>query len=354
MCRVFLFLGGVPILVFLLVGCGRGGSASNPDREEAVRRTLKPPNGLHLSNTEETPLAHPFLIRPVSMAVHEDGTIFVADNNAHRVFRLAPKSSFLTPGVPRPERGERLEWPNRIRVVRDSLYVADQLGIRTLPLGDGPSNTIKSFYHVNDFAIRPDGTLLILSGIEPEVTSATAVIELTKEGFRKNSFGHAYASSASSGAMANLWNSGFIGLAGNAFVVGYRHRPLLVVKNGEDDMQEIALPHPASDELAKLDRDLSFVHPDPSRYRLSKYVAGVSASSDRFYILLDTPFIMIHEYDWLRSRCRTYTSLTSRPIQFFFGIEMDPLESDTFIIGVGYSQREFSILRFRKTSPEQP
>jgi hypothetical protein len=117
-------------------------------------------------------------------------------------------------------------------------------------------------------------------------------------------------------------------------------------------LSDFVVSHPAIEALQRLDGSERFSRPGPSRVRLSRYIAGMAILDDRIFVLLDLPYIDIHEYDLGGRLVAVHIRRGPANIERLFGLAIDESASDrSMLVGACSSARECQILRLGSTSP---
>lgn len=106
--------------------------------------------------------------------------------------------------------------------------------------------------------------------------------------------------------------------------------------------------NPVSAELRKLDVSDSFSRPRPGQVRLSRYIAGMAMRGTHILVLLDLPYIDVHEYDSAGKLVSVYVWKPPTSVERLFGLATVGADSAEYlIVGACYSGRDCQVLRFR-------
>lgn len=231
---------------------------------------------------------------PASLAVAEDGVVYVSDNNAQAIHYAAPDSDVVN--TLQTQGGEgKLNWPTTIRVAQDALFVTDNDGLKVYQRDGALRRVLKTYYGVNHFAVRPDGSFYVNPAFSHENTSNPLVVELNGDGTRVREFGERLNRAEHIG----LEDRVYLADSKKYLVVVYKHLPRVRLYQPDGKLaREFEVTHPLFEEFDDLGRSEFFTRPKPNAYRLPKYIAGASVVGDRVLVLLDLPQPEVVEFDF--------------------------------------------------------
>lgn len=269
---------------------------------------------------------------PVSLAAADGDVVYVADNNGHQVHRVSLETGHAHPLSISDSVPPRFEWPNHVRLVKDSLYVADQTGIHVIRDGR-TQRVIKTFLEMRDLAVSESGTVYALASFRVKDDDAGLVYVLTSEGTRRG----VLRDEKVHGEFRRLLELGNLALTRNGVLLAYTHRPLVTVWDDKGmAVAHVHLTHPAFPKLLALDSDRMFTHPRPSTMRLSRYVAGVVTLGKRYIVFLSMPYICGYVYDYTHVLRSIYVWTPEYPILRYFGLS-STRDKDSVVLGVSYA-----------------
>lgn len=234
------------------------------------------------------------LVYPVSLAARSEGGVYISDNNAHRV-DYYPLNSDEIVSLPTQAGKGQLDWPNTIRLMKDSILVSDNDGIKVFKLDGSFQRLLRIYYQASSFAVDASGNIYGNPHFATQKSSNPLIVKLNSEGTLVKGFGTRIGLSDHFG----LDDKAFLCCTGKYLFVAFMHRPEVQMFDTQGTfIREFRLDHPSFDQLALLLVDERFVHPGAGRVRLPQYVAGASVVGDRLLILLDLPMVQIVEFDF--------------------------------------------------------
>lgn len=234
------------------------------------------------------------LVYPVSLAARSEGGVYISDNNAHRINYYPPNSDEIV-SLPAQIGKGQLEWPNTIRLMKDSILVSDNEGIKVFKLDGSFQRLLRIYYQASSFAVDASGNIYGNPHFATQKSSNTLIVKLNSEGTLVKGFGTRIGLSDHFG----LDDKAFLCCAGKFLFVVFMHRPEVQMFDTQGTfIREFHLDHSSFDQLARLLVDERFVHPGSGKVRLPQYVAGASVVGDRLLILLDLPKVQIVEFDF--------------------------------------------------------
>jgi len=275
-----------------------------------------------------------------SLGVGPGGWPVVSDNNANKLYTVDFERKEVRPLTLHSL--NPLQWPGRTRYDSGFLYVSDQTAIRRFR-GEDEDAAIRSFYEVSDVAMDDRGGLFILPGFRAPRIGDPLVVQLASSGRKIAQYGQALLRPG----FEALTSLGFIECGSGRVFVTLRHFPQLQIVNRTSlTTKTVAIGHPAFGALASLDGRPEFRAPRPEAVRLSRYVSGLAVHRDRVFVLLDLPYVDIHEYNIEGDLQRVYIWRPGRPIDHFFGIVIVGGREASAVVGVRFGASEYRVLQF--------
>lgn len=244
------------------------------------------------------------LVYPVSLAALDKGGVYISDNNAHRIDYYPPDSNEIV-ALPSQVRNGRLEWPNTIRLVKDSILVSDNDGIKVFKRNGSFQYLLRIYYQASSFAVDAAGNIYANPHFAIQKPSDPLIVKLNNEGTLIRRFGTRLSLSDHFG----LDDKAFLCCAGSYIFVAFMYRPEVQVYDAQGRfIREFRIEHSCFDKLARLLSDERFTHPSKGTVRLPRYVAGLSVVEDRLLVLLDLPRAEVAELDFQGHELAHYSS----------------------------------------------
>lgn len=293
-----------------------------------------------------TPNSDEVLVYPISLAVSEDGQIYVSDNNGQAIYKapsdLSTIARFSKENAERDEK--KLKYPNTIRFYRSQIFVADNDGIKVFKQNGELEKLIRTYYSINDFSIDSEGNFFVNANFLTASQENSLVIKLSENGTRVAGIGRRPNPSENN----DVEGQAYIEVKEPNIIVAYKHLPLVQIfdiKSG-DLIREFEIKHPIFGELKKLKDNKEFVNPKTSIVVLPKYFAGVKVFEDRIYLLLHFPNPEIVEVDFQGNEINRYRSEAVTAMNYF-GFDVHSVGNvRQFIVGVIEPSRAPTIAAF--------
>jgi hypothetical protein len=223
-------------------------------------------------------------VYPVSITAPDDGNIYISDNNAHavRVWNLDSNSVTTLP----TQTPNGLMWPNAIHSWKDSLYVADDQGIKVLGRNGSFQRLVTSYYGISDFAVSSAGTIYVNPRFRKYKEENPLIVELSADGTRIRGFGDRLNHSQFGG----LDDEAYLCTTDDYVIAVFKYLPVVHIYDRKGKLiRQFRVEHAVWDSLNALTADRTFVHPKPSTFRLPRYIAGARVIENHLFVLLHLP-----------------------------------------------------------------
>lgn len=283
------------------------------------------------------------VVYPVSLAVSDEGGVYISDNNAHLTHFCSPNSGSLTTLPSHNEQG-KLKWPNTIRMWKDSILVSDNDGIKTFKRDGSFQRLLRTYYQINHFTVRQDSTIYANPYFRVQKASNPLIVELNREGALVRGFGIRLNRPSHIG----LDDKAYLGATDKYVLATFLHRPTVQVYSVKGRfIREFNVDHPVFKDLIPLSKDEKFVHLSPGRYRLPSYIAGASVVGDRLLVLLDLPRPEIIEFDFQGNEVGRYRDNLFHAAKAYSGFDAQ-LARDTyqFWVMVANDNDSFALMQY--------
>jgi hypothetical protein len=97
-------------------------------------------------------------IYPVSLAAGKEGGAYISDNNAQRIEYYPPNSDRIVSLPAQQEKGQ-LEWPNTVRLFKNSIFISDNDGIKVFKRDGSFQRLLRIYYQAASFVVASDGSI---------------------------------------------------------------------------------------------------------------------------------------------------------------------------------------------------
>jgi hypothetical protein len=232
---------------------------------------------------------------PVPSAIVPDhnARLWILQNSPGQIFQaISTVNALRTQAEPLPL-SSRLVWPSALRRHKDRLYVSDDRGIHVYTSSGIQKQRIPSFLTIRDFAVGHNGRLHInpLSVEQPR----PVVITIDQNGRHLGSWDWPRTDD-SAAASEGLQNAAHLAACGPQLAVAGVHSPSIHLLDDHLRLTAtIPVPFPGEDALRVLATQRTLVRPDPSTHWLPRFIAGISCSQSRLFVLLDLPWLQVVE-----------------------------------------------------------
>jgi hypothetical protein len=270
--------------------------------------------------------------RPASFIISADNNAYVSDNSDGKLFRIAPDFTSID------ELGDLdLKYPTTIRENKDKLFVYDNNGINIVRKDGQLIGTVKSFLKIEDFDLVNENSYLVgLAEPKPEV-DVNLVALLDSSGKQIDSIGKAHFLS-----YPQIENRAFVQIEGGQAYLCYKFAPLCEIYDLKSKtlVRSFDISSSIFPRLVELKEDKQFVNPEPGKYKLPKFVAGIRIIRDRIFVLLHTPNPEIVEFTQSGEEVGRYISSETEALDYFgFDVRLTKETKQFFVGAIDYSSR---------------
>lgn len=137
-------------------------------------------------------------------------------------------------------------------------------------------------------------------------------------------------------------NKAFVEIKDGKIFVCYKFNPLLEIY----DLKSKTLLHSFNfsssifPDLIELKRDKKFINPEPGRYLMPKFVAGVSVVGSSVFVLLHTPNPQIIEFTEAGKEIGRYIASETEALDYFgFSVRLTKDTKQFFVGAIDYSNK---------------
>ena len=281
-----------------------------------------------------TPNSDGVFVYPISLAISEDGQIYVSDNNGQAIHKvpsdLSTAARFSKENVEQDEK--KLKYPNTIRFYNNKIFVADNDGIKVFKQNGELEKIIRTYYSINDFSIDSEGSFYVNANFLTASQENSLIIKLDENGTRIGGAGRRSNSAEDNDAEGIA----YVEVKEPYIVVAYKHLPLVQIFDikSRDLIREFEVKHPIFGELKKLKNNKEFANPKTGIFVLPRYFAGVKVFDNKIYLLLHFPYPEIIEVDSQGNELNRYRSEAIAAMNYF-GFDVRSVGgARQFIVGV--------------------
>lgn len=270
--------------------------------------------------------------RPASFLVSTDSNLYISDNKYGGLFKVSPEFESIT------ELGENyLLNPTAIREANEKLFLYDNSGINVFQKDGRLIQTVKSYLRIEDFALLDDKAYIAsLAEVKTDI-DANFVALIDSAGKRLGSMGKAH-----SFDYPEVEERAFIGIQDGQVYIVYKYEPLFEIYDLKSKalLQSIKINASIFPRLLELKQDKEFMNPEPGRYRIPKFVAGIRIFKDRIFILLHTPNPQIVEFTSDGKEVTRYLSSETEALDYFgFDIQLTGDKKQFFVGAIDYASK---------------
>ncbi len=279
---------------------------------------------------------------PVSIALSDDGDIYISDNNGDAIYHTSPGLKALNK---LPAEDGHLQDPNTIQVGQNEILIADNDGIKIFGRNGSFQKLLRIYYAVFNFAVDSAGNIFANPIFVTPKESDSLVVSLNKEGTRVGSFGQRLNRKEHDG----LEDRTYLCMVDEKVIVAFKHRPSFQIYNSKTGelLREINVTHPVFPDLAKLEQDKKFVNPKQGVVRLPVYISGADVNANKIYLLLALPRPEIVEFDIQGEEIARYRAKSSVSAFSYFGFRVRSVGgAHQFTLGMFNQYRDPVLMAF--------
>lgn len=267
---------------------------------------------------------------PASFVISNDNNIYLVDNKNSAVFKVSADFQTFEQFIKSKNDSGFLEYPNQIKEFDNSIYINDNGGIRIVNKEGALQRTIQPQLGLNDFALKTGEEFLINPLYSINDKELPLILKLDSQGKKSGTIGQMQPTE-----YHGLENNVLLVTADSTLIVGYKQLPLIELYDLTTNklIKSIKVKEAIFDDLEHLKSNKALINPEPGKYRLPKYIAGLKLFKERIYVLLHLPYTEIIEFTLTGEIVQRYRSKESRIIDYF-GFDIRLLNSTKqFFVG---------------------
>lgn len=334
------------VVIALQCGCVRTGqsvvkkSATEPSEltvKQHLQEDLKENSGPRIGAITPYRLvsnkAGSAFVFPASISYSDSGTIYISDNNGHRIHYWPVDSRTTTAFLPESGNG-KLKFPNSIQYADGKIFISDNDGIKVFSPDGHLQRLIRPYFGIFSFTKSTNETIFANTLIRNAEAQDPLIVELDERGKELRGFGRRHNVAGHNG----LEDQTFLAISGSVLLAAFKYQPLVEiydVKSGKL-IQTFDIDHPVFRALPReLERQRVPETLGEGRVFVPRYLAGIRASGDRIFLCLSLPEPEIWEVDQKGNRLGEFHVSGLPPAVDIFGFDIRPIKDKlTFSIGI--------------------
>lgn len=258
-------------------------------------------------------------IYPASLAASADGGVYLADNNGHAIhYRRANEPH--ADALPIQSGGGKLLFPTTVREHGGNLFVSDNEGIKVFGRDGKFQRLLRTYYGIFDFVVARDGSIYASVTYNAPKDSDPLIVKLDATGKRVGDLGRRRTVPQYRGLDERV----YLHLTDELLIAAYKHRPVVQVYNLSDGAlaREFNVSHPAFAPLDEIYNKGVAAGSSSTKTFIPRYIAGVSASGGRLFVLLHLPRPEIVELDLQGRETNRYRNDEVSNVIDYFGFDV--------------------------------
>ena len=269
---------------------------------------------------------------PAGISYSDTGTIYISDNNGHRIHYWLVDSSTTTAFLPETENG-KLKFPNSIQCADGKIFISDNDGIKVFSPEGHLQRLIRPYFGIFSFTKTAHDTIFANILIRNAEADDPLIVELDQRGkeirrfgLRQNVAGH-----------HGLEDQAFLTVSGNLLFAAFKYRPTVEIYDVEAGTRvgSFDINHPVLRSLAtELERQRVPEKPAEGRVFVPRYLAGIRALGNRIFLCLSLPEPEIWEVDHKGNRLGEFYVSGLPPAVDIFGFDVRSVK-DKLLFSVG-------------------
>jgi len=270
---------------------------------------------------------------PASISYSDSGTLYISDNNGHRIHYWPVDSPIITAFS--PERGNgKLKFPNSIQYADGQILISDNDGIKIFSPEGHLQRLIRSYFGIFSFTKTTKKTIFANTLIRNAEVDDPLIVELDQRGKEIRRFGLRQNVAGHNG----LEDQAFLTVSGSLLLAAFKYRPLVEIYDVESGklIGSFNIDHPVFRSLPReLERQRIPEKPAEGRVFVPRYLAGIRSSGNRIFLCLSLPEPEIWEVDQKGNRLGEFHVLGLPPAVDIFGFDVRSVKDKmTFSIGI--------------------
>jgi hypothetical protein len=275
---------------------------------------------------------------PASMAYSDSGTLYISDNNGHRIHHWALEAATVT-ALPAESGSGQLKFPNTIQFANGTILISDNDGIKIFSREGHFQKLIRSYFGVFSFVTSKEG-VFINTIIRNPKSEDPLIVKLDQSGraiggfgLRRNVAGH-----------KGLDDQAYLAAFGNLLFAAFKYRPTVEVYNIDTGTLSgsFEIDHPVFRSLnQELVQKGIGEKQDQERIFLPRYLSGIRVLGDELFVCLALPEPEIWAVDQKGTPLAVF-KLSGLPVAVdIFGFDVRPTE-DGFLFSIGIIDQEWN------------
>jgi NHL repeat-containing protein len=270
---------------------------------------------------------------PASISYSDSGTIYISDNNGHRIHHWVVDSPTTSALMPESGNG-KLKFPNSIQFVDGKIFISDNDGIKVFSPAGHLQQLIRPYFGIFSFIKTTKATIFANTLIRNAEAQDPLIVELDQRGKVLRGFGRRHNVAGHNG----LEDQAFLTVSGDLLLAAFKYQPLVEIYDVDSGklVGSFAIDHPVFRSLSReLERQRVPERPGEGRVFVPRYLAGIRASGNRIFLCLSLPEPEIWELDQNGNRLRGFHVSGLPPAVDIFGFDVRLMkEKLTFTIGI--------------------
>ena len=270
---------------------------------------------------------------PASISYSDSGTIYISDNNGHRIHYWPVDASTATPFLPESGNG-KLKFPNSIQYVDGKIFISDNDGIKVFSPDGHLQRLIRPYFGIFSFIKTTKGNIFANALIRNADAQDPLMVEINQHGKELRGFGRRHNVAGPNGPE----DQAFLAVSGTLLLAAFKYQPLVEIYDVESGklIESFDIDHPVFRSLSReLERQRVPEKPGEGRVFVPRYLAGMRASGNRIFLCLHLPEPEIWEVDHKGNRLGVFHVSGLPPAVDIFGFDIRSVKDKyTFSIGI--------------------
>src|SRR5574338_102385 len=269
---------------------------------------------------------------PASISYSDSGTIYISDNNGHRIHYWPVESPTTSAFLPESGNG-KLKFPNSIEYADGKIFISDNDGIKVFSPEGHFQRLIRSYFGIFSFTKTTKETIFANTLIRNAEADDPLIVELDQHGKELRRFGRRQNVAGHNG----LEDQAFLTISGSVLFAAFKYRPLVEIFEIESGKMigSFDIDHPVFRSLpGELERQRVPEKPAEGRLFVPRYLAGIRSSGHRIFLCLALPEPEIWEVDQKGNRVGEIHVSGLPPAVDIFGFDVRSVK-DKLIISIG-------------------
>jgi hypothetical protein len=333
------------VLIALQCGCIRAGQSAKQNITEPTELSIKQhlQEELKEKSAQKAVAIKPFrLVRnglgggfvfPAGISYSEAGTIYISDNNGHRIHYWPVDSPTTTAFMPESGSG-KLKFPNTIVYADEKVYISDNDGIKIFSPDGHFQRLIRPYLGIFSFIRTGKESIFANTLVRNAGTDDPLIVELDQNGKELRGFGRRQNVAGHNG----LEDEAFLTVSGSRLLAAFKYKPIVEQYDigsgkliGSFNIDHLVF----SSMAAELERLHVPDKPGQGKVFVPRYLAGIRTLGERIFVCLSLPEPEIWEVDQKGNPLRKF-QISGLPVAVdIFGFDVRSVKDKlTFSIGI--------------------